>query len=217
MPDIRNIVDLSHPLTAKTPVYPGDPVPNITVATTIAVEGYNLFKVVIGTQTGSHVDAPYHFRDRGATIDAVDLHSFMGRGLIIDVSRKQAKEEILPQDMFPFERRLEGVSIVVFRTDWHKKAGSDEFYDHPFLSKAGGEYLLSHGIKTAGIDAINLDNTGGTEFPIHDMYADAGGIIAENLANLDRVDFDAPYFIFLPLRLVGCDGSPIRAVAVDFA
>ena len=63
------------------------------------------------------------------------------------------------------------------------------------------------------IPAINLDNTGGTEFPIHDMFSEAGGIIVENLANLDLVDFAAPFFIFLPLKLVGCDGSPVRAVA----
>jgi kynurenine formamidase len=91
-----------------------------------------------------------------------------------------------------------------------------EFYEHPFLSKEGGEYLLSKGIKTAGIDAINLDNTGGREFPIHDMYSNAGGVIAENLAHLDAVDFDSPYIIFLPLKLIGCDGSPVRAVAIDF-
>ena len=111
---------------------------------------------------------------------------------------------------------MRSADIVLFKTNWYKKAGTDEFYDHPFLSKAGGEYLLSKGIKTAGIDTINLDNTGGTEFPIHDMYSEAGGIIAENLANLDSVDFVSPFIIFLPLKLAGCDGSPVRAVAVDF-
>ncbi|HEY5159006.1 MAG TPA: hypothetical protein VII93_13680 [Anaerolineales bacterium] len=48
------------------------------------------------------------------------------------------------------------------------------------------------------------------------MYSEAGGIIAENLANLDAVDFDFPFLIFLPLKLIGCDGSPVRAVAVEF-
>ena len=45
MPKIRKIVDLSHTLTADTPVYPGDPVPSFTVATTIENEGYNLFQL----------------------------------------------------------------------------------------------------------------------------------------------------------------------------
>jgi kynurenine formamidase len=216
MVKIRKIVDLSHTLTADTPVYPGDPVPGFSVATTIKNEGYNLFKVVLGSQTGSHVDAPYHFSNQGATIEKMDLKCFMGNGLIIDVSHKKAKEEITLEEIRKYEKAIEKADIVLFKTNWYKKAGTDEFYDHPFLSKAGGEYLLSKGIRTAGIDAINLDNTGGTEFPIHDMYSEAGGIIAENLANLDSVDFESPFIIFLPLKLAGCDGSPVRAAAVDF-
>jgi kynurenine formamidase len=216
MLNVKKIVDLSHVLTADTPVYPGDPVPSFSVATTTGNEGYNLFKVVLGSQTGSHVDAPYHFSDEGTTIEKMDLKFFMGNGLIIDVSHKKAKEEITLEEIRNYEKAIEKADIVLFKTNWYKKAGTDEFYDHPFLSKTGGEYLLSKGIKTAGIDAINLDNTGGTEFPIHDMYSLAGGIIAENLANLDSVDFASPFIIFLPLKLAGCDGSPVRAVAVDF-
>ena len=216
MTKIRKIVDLSHALTANTPVYPGDPVPNFTVATTIENEGYNLFNVILGSQTGSHVDAPYHFSNQGATVDKMDLSYFMGNGLIIDVSYKKSKEEITLKEIIEYEKQIGEADIVLFKTNWYKKAGTDEFYDHPFLSKEGGEYLLSKGIKTAGIDAINLDHTGGKDFPIHDMYSAAGGIIAENLANLDLVDFDSPFIIFLPLKLIGCDGSPVRAVAVNF-
>jgi kynurenine formamidase len=215
MPQIRRIVDLSHALTADTPVYPGDPVPSFSVATTIEKEGYNLFTVVLGSQTGTHVDAPYHFRNRGATVDKMDLQYFMGKGLIIDVAHKKTKEEIQLTEIKTHEKQIEAADIVLFKTNWYKKAGRSDFYEHPFLSRDGGKYLLSKGIKTVGIDAINLDSTGGTEFPIHDMFAEAGGIIAENLANLDLVDFAAPFIIFLPLKLVGCDGSPVRAVAVD--
>jgi kynurenine formamidase len=135
---------------------------------------------------------------------------------MIDVSFKGEQEQILRQELEKHEKEIEAVEIVLFRTDWYKKAGTAEFFEHPFLSKEAGEYLLSKGIRTVGIDTINLDHTGGTEFPIHDMYSAAGGIIAENLANLDQVDFDTPFVILLPLKLIGCDGSPVRAVAVDF-
>jgi kynurenine formamidase len=216
MRKIKKIVDLSHDLTANTPVYPGDPLPSFSVATTVDNEGYNLFTVVLGSQTGSHVDAPYHFSNQGATVEKMDLKYFLGSGLIIDVAHKKAKEEITLEEIRKYEKSIESADIVLFKTNWYKKAGTGEFYDHPFLSKAGGEYLLSKGIRTVGIDAINLDNTGGSEFPIHDMYSEAGGIIAENLANLDSVDFDSPFIVFLPLKLAGCDGSPVRAVAIDF-
>jgi kynurenine formamidase len=213
---VKKIVDLSHPLTSETPVYPGDPVPSFSVATTIENEGYNLFNVILGSQTGSHVDAPYHFSNDGATVDQMDLGHFMGNAVVIDMTNKKSKEQFTLEEVQRYEKKIEAADIVLFRTDWYQKAGTNEFYDHPFLSKEAGEYLLSKGIKTAGIDAINLDNTGGTEFPIHDMYSEAGGIIAENLAYLDRIDFEDPFIIFLPLTLIGCDGSPVRAVAVQF-
>jgi kynurenine formamidase len=216
MPKIKKIVDLSHALTADTPVYPGDPLPNFSVATTIEKDGYNLFNVFMGSQSGSHVDAPYHFSNQGATVDQMDLGYFMGNGLIIDVTFKKSKQEITLAEIKKFEKQIEQADIVLLKTNWYKKAGTAEFFDHPFLSREAGEYLLSKGINTVGIDTINLDNTGGVEFPIHDMFSAAGGIIAENLAHLDAVDFDSPFIIFLPLKLIGCDGSPVRAVAVDF-
>jgi len=216
MPKIKKIVDLSHPLNPDTQVYPGDPVPTFSVATTIENEGYNLFNVMLGSQSGSHVDAPYHFNNQGATIDNVDLHMCMGNAVVINVSHKKAKEEITLSDIEPYADKITSSEIVLFRTDWYQKAGSDLFYEHPFLSEAGGKFLLNQGIKTVGIDAINLDNTGGTEFPIHDAYANSGGLIAENLANLDNIDFENPFVVVLPLPLTGCDGSPVRAVAIQF-
>ncbi len=190
--------------------------PGITAATTIEKEGYNVFTVITGTQTGTHVDAPYHVSPQGATVDKVDLRRFMGHGLIIDAADKRPKEEIGVDEIARYDRQIAAVDIVLFKTNWYKKAGTADFYDHPFLSADGGRYLLAKGIRTAGIDTLGLDKTGGSAFPIHDMFSAAGGITVENLANLDMVDFAAPFFIFLPLKLVGCDGSPIRAVAVDF-
>ena len=71
--ELRRIVDLSHPINAETQVYPGDPVPELSPATTIDRDGYNVLHVSMGSQTGTHVDAPYHFLADGARIDAMDL------------------------------------------------------------------------------------------------------------------------------------------------
>ncbi len=202
MPTIKKIIDLSHALTAQTPVYPGDPVPEITVATTIANEGYNLFHVHLGSQTGSHVDAPYHFSNQGATVDRMDLIYFMGNGLIIDVSGNKSNEEITLAEIKKHEKKIERVKVVLFARIGTRKPALPRFSSILSLER-GRRIPALKGIKTAGIDAINLDHTGGTEFPIHDMYAAAGGIIAENLANLDKVDLTDPFLIFLPLKLIG--------------
>lgn len=213
---IKKIVDLSHPLNRSVQVYPGDPIPDFTIATTIEDEGYNLFNLILGSQTGSHVDAPYHFKDDGQTIDQVDLRKCIGSGVVINVSYKKAKEEISVADLQPYQKQISESEIVLLRTDWYLKAGSDDFFNHPYLSETAGNWLLEQRIFTVGIDAINLDNTGGTAFPIHEAYASQGGLIAENLAHFDRIDFKHPFIITLPLPLEGCDGSPVRAIAVQF-
>ena len=64
---VRGIVDLSHPLDDDTPVYPGDPVARFEPATTISEHGYNVLHVRMGSQTGTHVDAPSSRKWNGAS------------------------------------------------------------------------------------------------------------------------------------------------------
>ena len=216
MQKVKKIVDLSHVLNNSTVVYPGDPEPDITVATTLEKEGYNLSNVFLGSQTGSHVDSPRHFSNEGITVDKMDLKYFCGNALVIDVSYKKPNEVITLEEVKAHEEEIKRADIVMFRTDWHKYEKEPVFMEHPYLSKEAGEYLLSMGIMTVCTDAINLDSTGGTEFPIHDMYSENSGLIAENLAHFDDIDFPDPFVCFFPLKLEGVDGSPVRAVAIQF-
>lgn len=213
---IKRIVDLSHPLSNGLMVYPGDPVPYVSIATTIASHGYNLKAIFLGSQTGTHVDAPYHFRDDGATIDRMPLDLFIGPGVVVRVPGKAAREPITLKDLEPYRDRIRPGAIVLFNTNWYQKHGQTDFYDHPFLSPEAGEYLLSRGVRTVCVDAINIDPTGGTEFPIHEMWAAAGGIIGENMANFDKIEHPEPLIVMFPLNLVGADGAPVRAVALEF-
>ena len=127
MKKIHKIIDLSHPLQNGTVVYPGDPKPDITVATTLEKEGYNLSNVHIGSQSGSHVDAPYHFRNDGLTINQMDLRYCMGNAVVIDVSYKKEQEEITLLEVQPYEKEIEKADIVLFRTDWYRYAGEEKF------------------------------------------------------------------------------------------
>jgi kynurenine formamidase len=75
--------------------------------------------------------------------------------------------------------------------------------------------MICRGIRTFFIDCINIDSTGGTSFPVHDAIAAVNGIIAENLTNFAGIDFEDPLICAFPLRIVGSDGSPVRAVAIQ--
>ena len=210
------LVDLSLPLTEATPIYPGDPEPKIFPATTVAADGYNLSHVHLGTQTGTHIDAPFHFRDDGATVDRMPLGLTAGAGVVVPVPGKAPGEQITPADLEPHRARLGPGRIVLFATGWYRHAGTARFFEHPYLAAEVGEALLAAGVRTIAIDTLNADFTGGEEFPIHDMFADAGGFIAENLAGTDELTPGVePFLLLLPLNLVGCDGAPVRAVALE--
>ena len=210
------LVDLSHPLTERVPIYPGDPEPRIYPATTVAADGYNLSHVHIGTQTGTHIDAPFHFRDQGATVDRMPLELTMGPAVIVPVRGKGAFEQITLADLEPYRALLAPGRIVLFATGWYEHAGTPRFFEHPFLAADVGRAILGAGVLTIAIDTLNADRTGGEEFPIHDMFADAGGFIAENLAGTAALDMSGePLLVLLPLNIVGCDGAPVRAVALE--
>jgi len=210
------LVDLSHPLTERVPIYPGDPEPKIFTATTVAADGYNLSHVHIGTQTGTHIDAPFHFLDDGATIDRMPLALTVGPGVVVRVPGKRPFEEITLADLEPHRDRLGPGRIVLFATGWYENTGSERFFEHPFLAEDAGRAILDAGVLTIAIDTLNADRTGGEAFPVHEAFAAAGGFIAENLAGTAALTPGVdPLLLLLPLDLVGCDGAPIRAVALE--
>jgi len=211
---IKKIVDLSIPLTNTTPIYPGDPEPLISVATTIEKEGYNLHYVHIGSQTGSHVDAPYHFDNNGQRIDESALSLFIGTGVVIPVTGKKEQEEITLKDVEPYLDQLAPGKIVLFYTGWSRYAGEEKYFRHPYVHSEVIHEMIRRGVRTFCIDAINMDITGGTFFPVHEAVAAISGIIAENLTNFEGIDFPNPLICLFPLRIVGADGSPVRAVAI---
>lgn len=216
MHKIKKIVDLSWEFTADTPIYPGDPEPSVTVATTLENEGYNLSTLVMGTQTGSHVDAPYHFSNEGATIDQMELDFFLGDAIVVRVTDKKAEEAITMEDIEPYKEQITPGKIVLFNTNWYKKRGTEEFFHHPYVNGEVAHYLVEQGVRFIGIDTINADQTGGTEFPVHDLFSEKRLMIGENRAYFDRIDFENPYIIAIPMKVVGCDGSPVRAIAVEW-
>lgn len=216
MHKIKKIVDLSWEFTADTPIYPGDPEPSVTVATTLENEGYNLSTLVMGTQTGSHVDAPYHFSNEGATIDQMELDFFLGDAIVVRVTDKKAEEAITMEDIEPYKEQITPGKIVLFNTNWYKKRGTEEFFHHPYVNGEVAHYLVEQGVRFIGIDTINADQTGGTEFPVHDLFSEKRLMIGENWAYFDKIDFENPYVIAIPMKVVGCDGSPVRAIAVEW-
>ena len=219
---VVKLVDLSIPVDADTPIYPGDPEPRFCLAHTIANHGFNVSRMEMSSHCGTHCDAPFHFLEDGARIDELPLEMFVGCGVVIDVRRLEAHETIEQQILEPYGHKLGPGAIAMLQTGWSARLDTATYFDHPFLSEAACRWLLDRGVRTIGIDAMNIDETTDgpidrAAFPCHREICAAGGVIIENLANLDAIDFEDPLISVLPLRYVGGDGAPARAVAMQLA
>ncbi|GAA2431616.1 cyclase family protein [Streptomyces macrosporus] len=209
------IVDLSVPLTTGMPVYPGDPRVTVAPALRVADDGVNVLHLDMGSQSGTHVDAPFHIDDALPTLDRLPLERFWGEAVVVDARGADPRSPLGPA---LFEGRARAGAIVLVATGWSRHWGTDAYLDHPYLTREAAEFLVAAGVRTVGVDALSVDPTPCDDFPAHRVLCGAHAVIAENLAGLDPLlDAQAagePVEVsLLPLRLPAADGAPVRAVA----
>ncbi|MFD4431592.1 cyclase family protein [Nocardia sp. NPDC058497] len=211
------LIDLTLPIHTGMPVYPGDPEVLLEPALRVAADGVNVLGVHLGSQTGTHVDAPAHLDDSLPTLDELPLEHFTGPAQVVDARAVPARG-VIGVDVFDID--LVPGSIVLIATGWSAHWGTDDYLAHPCLGPDAAQMLVDAGIRTIGIDApsIDLSEAEDLDLPAHRILCGAHAVIAENLTNLDRLlaaqSAGASIEVSLfPLRLSGADGAPIRAVA----
>ncbi|THG98431.1 hypothetical protein EW026_g3753 [Hermanssonia centrifuga] len=217
------VVDLSQALWSDMPVYHGDAQFQCT-STFLLPGGITTQYIGCSSHHGTHIDAPYHFFEDGETVEQLPLSDLIGPVIVVDVTDKAPRQRIMWSDIEHYEERIRlGASqgaLVFFRTGWSKYWLSQEYSGHPFLDKGIAEKLIEFGIQVMGIDTFSPDETpvydlGGTtkDYGVHQTFLGAGAIIAENLTNLEAIQ-DGDWTVCLaPLKILGCDASPVRAMA----
>src|SRR5438477_7425623 len=78
--------DVSMPIHDGMLSWPSDPDVSLTPAKTIADKGSNVTNLVAGTHLGTHLDAPKHFFDEGAGVDAIPLEQLIGPAVVVDAT-----------------------------------------------------------------------------------------------------------------------------------
>lgn len=115
------------------------------------------------------------------------------------------------------EARIKDSDFLLIHTGWDKKWKTDDYSgSFPVLSVAAANYLTSLNLKGVGVDAISVDPIDSSEMPVHHALLGAGMILAENLKNLSELPESGFYFSAFPLKIKEADGSPIRAVAIEW-
>ena len=210
------ILDLTLTISNKIPTFPGSPQPNFIPWEKIKDGGYNLELLFLSSHTGTHLDAPYHFLEKGSKIHEISLKKLVSNAVLIK-SRKKRNETITKTDIQKFEKKhgkIESFSSVVFWTGWQRNLQKDNYFTkNPGLSVSAANYLASKKIGLVGIDSPSIDLGTDFKFPVHQIFAKKGMLIVENLANLEKIKSSKFHLVVLPLKLKGATGSPVRAIA----
>ncbi len=226
------VIDLTQTIHNKIQIYPGDPTPSINRFLTHEKDYCHVDLLKLGSHTGTHIDAPYHFLKEGEKINEIPVRRFVGNGVLIDVSGKSDGTLIETKDVEPYTTAIEKGDFVLFKTCWDQYFGTPRYFQHPFLSADSARLLSKLGVSLVGIDAMNIDPTfhGVSDldppakgikvkddygYPVHDILLGSNILIVENLCRLDKIRQVKGFYSFLPLKLKDSDGSPIRAVYIS--
>jgi arylformamidase len=202
----RRLFDVSRPLSAGTPNWPGD-VP-FALRTSCRIRdgaSVNLSAVETSLHSATHCDAPFHYDDDGVTIERVSVEAFIGPAWVVDVRGTPGC----------WRSRLEGLDFagtprVLFRTGgWPDSARFPERL--PLMEPELPAWLGGRGVILIGLDVPSVDAIDSKTLPTHRALGRRGILILEGLW-LDDVPEGRYELIAPPLKVVGGDGTPLRAV-----
>ncbi|HWN11422.1 MAG TPA: cyclase family protein [Pyrinomonadaceae bacterium] len=210
---MMKIYDVSVALSAATPTYPGDPGIRIEEWKTFAKgDNANVSFMHFGVHSGTHVDAPAHFIEGGATVDALPLDSLIGEVEVVEVGNDR---RVIDADFVATHCRRESQRLL-FKTRnsafWnHPEDGFRE--DYTYLDPAAAKILVDWGVKLVGIDYLSVEQFESKEFATHRHLLSRGVVILEGL-DLRAVPAGQYELICLPLKFEGStgDGAPARVV-----
>ena len=205
------IYDISVPIATGGVVYPGNPEIHIEAQQSIAKGGSsNVSSLAFGSHTGTHVDAPKHFFDDGAGVDALSLDVLMGPAVVICID-----EDVMSVGVEQLKlHELKGHQRVLIKTRNSSFVRGDTFVkDYTYLAPDGAEHLASLGVKLVGVDYFSVEQFHSGHHRTHRTLLERGIIIVEGL-DLSGPPMGPYELRVLPLRLAGLDGAPARAVLI---
>ncbi|KAG8220433.1 putative cyclase [Butyriboletus roseoflavus] len=248
------IIDLSHPLLEPVPCYPGDPEFKMSLACSfplIAAQSASVLGTIssetdqpdsrmvvrvhalsLGTHTGTHIDAPFHFFPSGQKLHEIPLSQFVGRAAVLDV-RHLARDrgKIRWADvtnggstdaLSRIGSRTDGkADIVLLWTGWDVHWGTPTYFAHPYFSRDVATALHDLGAKIVGVDMLSPDETPADEnaatehgWGMHEVLLGHGVLICENLKGIKKLSEageEETWVSLMPLSIHNADGAPVRA------
>lgn len=208
------IFDITLTLSPELPVWPGDP-PLILerIARIESGDEVNLTRLSMSVHSGTHIDAPFHFLGGNSlTVEKISLDDLTGRAYVLQIANSVVlvTREILSQANIPARtRRL----LLKTANSIRWENGTQHFYPgFCALSPEAAAYLVERGIRLVGVDYLSVAPFEGGA-PTHQILLKAGVVVVEGL-NLSKVPPGRYTLYCLPLKLLGADGAPARAILI---
>jgi arylformamidase len=207
------IFDVSVPISAETPTYPGDP--GIEIEQWASMENGDAANVTLlhfGAHTATHVDAPAHFIEGASKVDAMPLDTLIGAARVVEIP---ADARVIDEKTVA-ACRLEGATRVLFKTRnsafWDNRASGFRT-DFTYIAPDAARALARLNVRLVGIDYLSVEKFQPARFETHTVLLSRGIIIIEGL-DLRDVAAGSYELICLPLKIASGsgDGAPARAV-----
>ncbi|MBL0926077.1 MAG: cyclase family protein [Phycisphaerales bacterium] len=205
------IFDISSPISPELAVWPGDaPVrrevhAEIARGSIVTVSSYHA-----SLHVGTHADAPSHYGRNGLTIEQLPLGRFMGRCRVVDVACGAGVRIVPPMLRGPVD--TERVLLKTGTYPDHRVFSRDFAAPSPELI----DHLADRGVTLIGVDTPSVDLFTDKQLVTHAACLRRGMLILEGL-RLAEVPAGVYRLVALPLKIVGGDGSPVRAVLLPDA
>jgi kynurenine formamidase len=220
------VVDLTHTIEERMPVYPTHP--QYFHLEWNTGDPANMYQLLISEHAGTHLDCPAHFYGdradaRHVPLDEVPVERFIGRAVVLDFRGYPSDQELTAADIQKWEAAnhpLHENQAVIFRFGWDRKwallpEGKPYLESWPGIDRAAAEYLAERRVRLVGTDCLGIDGSATVDLGSHFALLERGVLIVENLKNLDQVP--SPFLLItLPLKLKEGTGSPIRAVGLFY-
>jgi kynurenine formamidase len=218
-------VELSHVITEGMTTYPGLPGPQITphltrqASKTVYAAGteFAIDRISMVGNTGTYLDSPYHRYADGADLAGLPLEALADLPAVVVRTAGTGVRAVDVGSLAAHD--VEGRAVLLHTGGDAGWGTADYAMDAPFLTEAGARWLVDHGARLVGIDAVNIDDVSGADpatvgtRPAHTLLLAAGIPVVEHLTGLEQVPPHGARFTAAPPRLAGFGTFPVRAYA----
>lgn len=221
------LLELSYHYAVDMPVYPGSPA-EIFDRNNVMGRGDDCNTTVIThyLHGGTHVDAPFHFYNKGQTIDQIPIENFVYFHPLLIRKELKKSELIQPEDLKAHSEKLYAADILLFYTGYCRLRYNAAAYadDFPALSEPAAKFIRTEllNVKAVAIDVLSIESAvlGPKEgFKVHKTLLDSDWFNVRPLLIFEDVNIgkilnqDVKKIYAFPLRLKGLDASPVNMVA----